>query len=500
MKHFCLIIISMYIGLGVFAQSYTLDSSFQPYFDIRNQRNVQVEDLLELPSSNIIVSGNFRIAIGPNQTRDGLLSARRTGSLNTSYTGSSNGGGELFFLWDDVFISTPSSTSGQVDTNGNEFNRPWFLNYIRTVSCRNGIPYFFSDGSSLFANGRDNAGLPCKIINAPDTFPGRLIVKVDSLGLYDSTFTHDADSGAPRGFFPYDSSRILVYGFQDSFSHYDGVPINALCRIFLDGSLDTTFTSPLKDTSEATLRHIAYPALVHNDGRFMLKGRFFIKGSNQLHTLARFHPDGSLDSSFDFRNQAIDTTSLNLAVVLTTVMTEDRGYLVGGNFNKFQGYVKRSIAKLDSNGRVEPQYFTSLGPDSSYFFGNLLAPINIIKKSKFGGYYVGGEFLKWDGQPSQPIIRIHGLQNGVGLDEEGSSRTSELSIRLYPNPTKGELNIKSETEIVTLLIYNALGQLQIESEPNAKNIQLELPNRKGLFYLQMQDSKGNRITKKVIKE
>jgi hypothetical protein len=138
-----------------------------------------------------------------------------------------------------------------------------------------------------------------------------------------------------------------------------------------------------------------------------------------------------------------------------------------------------------------------LGPDSSYFFGNLLAPINIIKKSKYGGYYIGGEFLKWDGQPSQPIIRIHGLQSGVGLNENNREKSS---IRIYHNPSNGILNIESDTEIVTLLVYNTLGQLQIESEPNAKNIQLELPNKKGLYYLQMQDSKGNRISKKAIRE
>ncbi len=494
MKIVCTFILFVLIGLGVFAQSFTLDSTFQPYFDIRNSViGADVEDILELPSSNIIVSGNFRISIGPNQTRDGLLSVRRSGALNTTFTGSANGGGSLFFIKEDVFLVSDGGHL-QIDTNCNRFNTTWRQNYIRTVSCRNGIPYFYSDGSSLFSNRKDNSGKPCIIVNAPDTFPGKHIIKVDSLGLYDSTFTHDADSGSPRGFFPYDSNRIFIYGFPDNFSHYDGVNVNGMCRIFLDGTLDTTFTSPFKDT---VVRQTGTPDLVEENGSFFLRGRFFIKGSNQLHTLVRFHSDGSLDTNFDYRNQTLDTTSLNFPLVNTVAPTEDKGYLVGGFFNKFQGHVKRSIAKLDSNGRVEPQYFTGIGPDSSAQFGTQLSQVIIIKKSNFGGYYVGGDFLKWDGQPSQPIIRIHGLQGGVGLNENNREKSS---ILIYPNPSNGILNIKSETEIVFLTVYSVLGQLEIELEPNAKNIQLELPNRKGLFYLQMQDSKGNRISKKVIRE
>jgi hypothetical protein len=227
----------------------------------------------------------------------------------------------------------------------------------------------------------------------------------------------------------------------------------------------------------------------------MLKGRFYIKGSNQLHTLVRFHSDGSLDSSFNFRNQAIDTTSLNLAVVLTTEMTEDKGYLVGGNFNKFQGYVKRSIAKLDSNGRVEPQYFTSMGPDSSALFGNQLSQVIIIKKSDFGGYYVGGDFLKWDGQPSQPIIRIHGLQSGVGLAE--LSKKSQ-KIKLYPNPSSGEFYLETTSKLRSIQLFDIKGRFIQEYSPIKSS--WHLPEEKGIYLLRMQDHEGEFQFQKIVRQ
>ena len=88
-----------------------------------------------------------------------------------------------------------------------------------------------------------------------------------------------------------------------------------------------------------------------------------MKGQTQYHTLVRLNPDGSLDSTFMNFSGPIDTNNFYV-VTFPIAPTDDGGYLVGGTFNSYQGYPKPSIAKIDSSGAVEPQYFTSGGPDS----------------------------------------------------------------------------------------------------------------------------------------
>ena len=421
-------------GLSSIAQSFTLDSSFQPYFNIRSQGFVSVSSLLELPSSKIIFVGNFSIGLPTGQVANSITSVKRNGSRNLFFNHQVGSGGNISWISDSVFVG---SQGGHllIDTNGNNFSPSWRLNYLNTVSCRTGIPYFFFDGSSLFANRKNGQGLPCDIINSPDTFPGRHIVKVDPQGNWDSTFNHDAND-APRGFVPYDSSQILVYGYSNRFHYYDSVKVDGLCRIDLNGNLDTSFHSHLLDT---VVPSGGGPLLIDNNGKILLGGQFYLKNAGgQLYTLVRLNQDGSLDTTF-MNASGPQHSIASISSVYSVAQTSDGGYLVGGLFTNYQGLARNSIAKIDSNGQVEPQYFTGLGPDSSNANGSGFAQVYMIEKSKFGGYYVGGDFLKWDGQPSQPIVRLHGLTTSVGLNE---TKQEKEKVLVFPNPFQESINIR----------------------------------------------------------
>ena len=427
------------IGLSSFAQSFTLDTSFQTFFDIRNQGFASINNVHEdSANGKLYLTGNFTSHNG-GKVYDGIVSYHRDGSLNTHF--GAPGGGAGYFnmvlrISKKYLYIARVGVGGIIDTNqiGNYIYPNWRLNALNTLNCGRGVPYFFSDGSSLFANGKNGQGLPCDIINPPDTFHGRHIIKVDPQGNWDSTFTHDAND-APRGFVPYDSSQILVYGYSNRFQYYDSVKVDGLCRIDLNGNLDTNFHSPLLDTIAISG---GGPLLIDNNGKILLGGQFYLKnGGGQLYTLVRLNQDGSVDSTF--MNAAGPQHSIaSISSVYSVAQTADGGYLVGGLFTNYQGFARSSIAKIDSNGQVEPQYFTGQGPDSSNANGSGFAQVYMIEKSKFGGYYVGGDFLKWDGQPSQPIVRLHGLSTSVGLKE---SKEEIEKVLVYPNPFQESLNI-----------------------------------------------------------
>jgi hypothetical protein len=126
-----------------------------------------------------------------------------------------------------------------------------------------------------------------------------------------------------------------------------------------------------------------------------------------------------------------------------------------------KGVQKKSIVKLDSNGVLEPQYFTTAGPDSAdqFSFALFQGLVSAIIPSKFGGYYVGGNFLKWDGQASQPLIKITGLNGGipVGIDETGLRAEPRSEVSVYPNPSNGMVAIESEAEIKTIEVFDLRG-------------------------------------------
>ncbi|MFT5666912.1 MAG: hypothetical protein ACI9DK_001100 [Vicingaceae bacterium] len=108
-----------------------------------------------------------------------------------------------------------------------------------------------------------------------------------------------------------------------------------------------------------------------------------------------------MDTTFQYANGAIDLIN-NYWSTSSIVKTPDGGYLVGGYFHQYQGATKKSIAKVDSNGVLEPQYFTSIGSDSAAQFSFALFQeiVSSIIPSKFDGYYVAGNFLKFDNQAS----------------------------------------------------------------------------------------------------
>jgi hypothetical protein len=77
---------------------------------------------------------------------------------------------------------------------------------------------------------------------------------------------------------------------------------------------------------------------------------------------------------------------------------------------------------------------------------------------------------------------------------------SEESISIYPNPSQGVFYIKSEGIVQSVKVLNAFGQTVANfSNLNNKIVQqVDLSAQSGLFLIQIINSKGDRITRKVI--
>src|SRR5690554_897463 len=345
---------SLSLTAGLLAQPLSIDSTFQPFFDIRSGIGKGgISDLWEDPNSGkLYLSGDYKFSVG-QEYYESHASLLRNGNYNYDFKGSSFIAhinlGKITPFGDSILMYQHSFSGFYLPINkkGAIVMEDWSRNYGRkSVRCSAASePYFFPDGSALMSNAySSNIPDACKIILPPDTFPHRYIVKIDPQGFWDSTFTPDANYD-PKGFMPYDSNQIFVYGQPWAFTHYDGVRVNGLCRIYLDGTLDTTFKTPLlSDTSGLNISSTFFIKNINkNDGSFFILGTYYLEefGTKKRFKILKFHADGTIDSTFNTsQNITVTETAVPISVVGSIVPTPDNGYLVSGLFDTYLGYDK----------------------------------------------------------------------------------------------------------------------------------------------------------------
>ena len=497
MKNTTIIGLLFIIGFSLSAQPFSIDSSFVSHFDFRSQSGPAVYNIYEENSGNIVINGAFQFTNGTTP-HFGVVSYNRSGSLNANFVGNIGSGisATYFPINDSVYYLGDYGNGFLVDSLGQVTNQSWRNNLLLSVPCAFRFPFFFKDGSSLTSNLLHQfTGLPCDVYLPPDTFLGSYLVKIQPNGLWDSTFNVSL-SGEPDVFSEYDSNRLFVIGRPHIFTHYGGQAVKGLCRIFKDGRLDSSFQSPIKDTTAINSFTIKK---IDSDGSIFLIGRFYLQGYSQQFTIVKLLPNGSLDQNFMNFNGPTDTRRIANSVS-AIVKTNDGGYLVGGTFNNYQGFAIRNLAKIDSLGNVDSLYFQGLGPDSSSVNGLFLSTVYSIEKSKFGGYYIGGDFLRHNGQSSQPIYRIFDLQNGVGLNEVN---LTERQHKVYPNPVAEKLTIEIEinsNERMTFQVYSIDGKLlqtKLLSPGTLHQINIS-KLKQGIYFYQIQSKPGQFVSGKLM--
>ena len=71
-------------------------------------------------------------------------------------------------------------------------------------------------------------------------------------------------------------------------------------------------------------------------------------------------------------------------------------------------------------------------------------------------------------------------------------------IKVYPNPTTGILNVKSDVTIKSLELYNSLGQLVL-SKTDVDFINISSVSE-GVYFLKAMDLNGNSQNVSIVKE
>lgn len=214
--------------------------------------------------------------------------------------------------------------------------------------------------------------------------PRRGIARVSDDGRADLSF--DPGSGVNGTVMVIELQRdgkILIGG---EFTSVDGVPRINVARLHPDGSLDRSFDAGLG--ADGSVRSIS----IQFDDRIVLGGLFTSVSSVDRHHIARLYPDGTLDPSFDPGSGAVGG-------IYATAIQVDGKIVVAGDFVRFDGIPAGRIVRLNPDGSIDPGINFGRGAD---------AFVSSIALQSDRRMLIGGGFTEIDGLPRNRFARLYG--------------------------------------------------------------------------------------------
>ncbi|MBS0631586.1 MAG: immunoglobulin domain-containing protein [Verrucomicrobia bacterium] len=208
-----------------------------------------------------------------------------------------------------------------------------------------------------------------------------------------------------------------------------------LLRFNADGSLDQTFVTP---TLPASLNQTTFQvtdgtssvsvsglqvsdgpyqkAIVQSDGKILIGGNITSIGGVATYQLARLNADGSVDPTFSIARPSTVARAPDDSGLRAVGVAPDGKYWVAGVFNTYNGAVANGIARLNTDGTVDPTFAT----DIAWRPFGLLPPDDgdakiAIAFGNDGSAYVGGSFAKSDDVFPYVLTRLAPSSTGPAL-------------------------------------------------------------------------------------
>jgi len=183
----------------------------------------------------------------------------------------------------------------------------------------------------------------------------------------------------------------------------DGSVRHVFARLNADGSRDNTWTGSYVTLSvdragDPERRAILGATAPQSDGRVIIGGRFDSVQGIKRKDLARLNPDGSVDLTFEVA-AGLEITNFDHASPreVTALALDSNGrILVGGGFDSIGGVKRREIARLNTDGSVDPTFNA----------GTASGSITVIAPQPDGTLFVGGGFSSFNGIARRSIVRL----------------------------------------------------------------------------------------------
>jgi uncharacterized delta-60 repeat protein len=175
-------------------------------------------------------------------------------------------------------------------------------------------------------------------------------------------------NGTVRSIALQSDGRILLVG---DFVSYDGVPRAGVVRIHSGGGLDTSFSPGLG--ANRAVRALALGV----NGEMLIGGSFTtFNGATRIY-IALLAANGGLDGpSSSFGPSAL--------VIYAILRQSDDKLVLCGSFDSYAGVPRRNIARLNSDGSLDPNFIFAAGSTTWY--------IDAVAQQSDGKIVIGGVF------------------------------------------------------------------------------------------------------------
>jgi len=379
-----------------------------------------VVDIVQRPDGNYLISGRGIVPpLEQPQWPGGVRSMIITpqGQHVPSAFDVEGGGGRITEL-----------PNGQYFLGGHRFNhdgtRDWTFNPdTRQWNNSDRWGYFVNDDGTVFYPG-------FMTLYVPDTSRWYGLIRLDSTGHLDSTFTHRKVDDAVLSIFPLRNGQFLLSGL---FTMYDERSTGPVVRIHPDGALDTTFSFPYSLSTAQVVHELP-------DGRCLIGGGPFWGGRADTAYLVRVFPDGSLDPGFNHRTAyRIDELTNNpfIAAISALGPINEGRFLVGGNFTSVDRQTRGGIACVDTSGNLLHDCWASEGLRPTHYTGSANRPNLWLANYKHlpdGTQWIMGQYKGIVDQvqeyPDQVLLsKLYPLD--VGMEERQEKRSH---MEVWPNP------------------------------------------------------------------
>jgi uncharacterized delta-60 repeat protein len=172
-----------------------------------------------------------------------------------------------------------------------------------------------------------------------------------------------------------------------------------IVRLNSDETTDKTFSA-----RELSGRYI-YSLAIQKDGKIIIGGTFTSYDKTSRNSIARLHPDGSLDLSFDpgigpWGEKGKDN-ELMPALIYSIALQSDGKIIIGGYFTSYNGIPRNRLARLNPDGSLDLTFNPGNG-------GSGAGTIRAIVIQNDGKIIVGGDLgiarINTDGSLDKSLI------------------------------------------------------------------------------------------------
>ena len=481
MKNFILIAASIFFFLSGYAQEFRLDTSFgeQGIVITPATHTSYIKHIAQSPDKRIIAAGANIVTV--NQ----ICAYLPNGSLDSSF-------GVNGIINDNSFSQNdPTSLVIQPDNKILVAYRSFVIRYLPNGEYDNS----FGINGAIRIPEEDSLqhSISCiilqpngKIIAAGSANNNFFLMRITSNGVLDNTF---GIQGKTSSSFEKESfilsaiiqndGKIVVSGGIGEYPKYDFI----LARYSRDGKIDSTLGNNGTITTEFHPSPFAEAA--GSTIKLLPNGKLLVVGSSGFRlAMARYHPNGSLDSSFA-QNGKFLSDSLKHGNDVTIL--PNNKFVVSANVEASPFNYAFSMLRFNENGSLDSTFGNAGELILDISAGNdYIHSLELISK---GEIIVAGSARDSASVPAKFALVKYVFDGANSI----SDAKSQEPWAIYPNPSPSYFTLRSNQTITKhhrIELFNALGQSVLKQNISSSNASVDVRNiPEGMYFYKLFSSK-----------